>query len=163
MREPHAHYFPEHDAPEMEPFRLAFFHMMFAHAEFERRVSQLRAAIAGDEQLADQRLPDAKDRPNEIIKLIGNHHPGGLPQADDIVNCLSRSITLCHDRNLLAHGHWWELTQAGITVRSDRDRADQERFKTFTADEIERIASTLDDLESELYKRQRAIEQARGD
>ena len=83
---------------------MAFFHTMIAHAAFERRLSELMSIIADDEQLADKRLPDAKDRPKEMRELIGKHHPNGLVQTDDIANYLGRSITFCHDRNLLAHG-----------------------------------------------------------
>ena len=39
------HYFPDADEPALRPFTQAFVGLMFAHAAFERRVSDLMGII----------------------------------------------------------------------------------------------------------------------
>jgi hypothetical protein len=41
------HYFPDADVPALQPFTQAFVRMMFAHAAFEHRVSDLMNVITG--------------------------------------------------------------------------------------------------------------------
>jgi hypothetical protein len=84
--------------------------------------------------------------------------PGGVPETADIVTCLKRSIPFCRDRNLLAHGSWWEFNVDTITVRSGTEWPEQDQHRPFTVSEIKGIATSLDDLEVELWKLQRAIQ-----
>jgi hypothetical protein len=105
----------------------------------------------------------ARARPGKVKQLVAEHqaeHRGGLPEVDNITDCLQRSIALCDQRNLLAHGTWWELDgEAGlITVRSGTARPGEEQHRQFTIEEIQRVADKLGDLEVELYKIQQAIQ-----
>jgi hypothetical protein len=139
--------------------------MMFAHAEFEHRVSDLISVIArchGYGEKPENRW-SARSRPVRVKQLFVTHqaeHPGGVPEIENIIDCLQRSITLCDHRNLLAHGTWWELDieAVSITVRSGTARPREEQHRRFTVDEIQRVADALSDLEVELYKIQRAIQ-----
>ena len=40
-----AHYFPESDHPDLQPFVQAFVSMMFSHAAFERRIADMLETI----------------------------------------------------------------------------------------------------------------------
>jgi hypothetical protein len=150
------HYFPDPDTPELQPFTHAFVHLMFSHAEFERCVTDLAVAINDKEFFQSS----ADKRPNNMEKWIEKHCPDGLPEKNEIVSVLKRSIKPCHLRHLLAHGHWWEFdTKEGlITVRSDRPRPNEEQDQCLSVIDIEKTASTFDDLEAELWKLKRAIE-----
>jgi hypothetical protein len=156
------HYFPDADDPALQPFTQAFVGMMFAHAAFERRVSELMGIITRVDGFGER--PEnqwkADQRPKRMKRLIKEHRPDGLPEADAIVACLKRSIPLCRDRNLLAHGSWWEFdTDANtITVRSGVDRENEDQHRPFTVADIQRAAMSLDELEVELLKLQRAVE-----
>jgi hypothetical protein len=160
------HFFPEPDHPDLVPFTRAFVRMMFAHARFEQRVSELLNVITGDPDFGENPTTirwSAKDRPKEVRKLCNQHqseHPDGLPETDAIVLQLREAFPLCKDRNLLAHGIWWRLDpEAGIVnVRAAKLRPKEDPHRDFTVDEIQRIATTFDDLEAELYKLQAAIE-----
>src|SRR6476660_3125749 len=118
------HFFPDPDDPEIAPFTRAFVRMMFAHAEFERRVSALVTVITrpvpGEKPKSHF---TAKTRAKDVEELCSNSaskHPAGLPEGEAIVRLLDDAYWLCNDRNWLAHGHWWRLdTIAGvITVRA---------------------------------------------
>ena len=154
------HFFPDPSEPTLQPFALAFVRLMFAHAGFERRVSELMGVIADDGRFGEKNRWLARQRPKLMKKLIDKHHPEGLPEMNGIVDCLKRSITPCDDRNLLAHGTWWKFdTRAGsITIRSATNRPDEEQHRDRTITDIELIAATFDELEVELYKMQRTIE-----
>jgi hypothetical protein len=157
------HYFPDADEPALQPFTQAFVGMMFAHAAFERRVSDLMGVVTGVVgfgELEENQWRSAKDRPKRMKKLIRKYHPEGLPETADIVACLKRSIPFCHDRNLLAHGSWWEFNAdtASITVRSGVKRSKQDQHRTFTVTEIQHAATSLDDVEVELWKIQTTME-----
>jgi hypothetical protein len=156
------HYFPDPDDQALQPFTRAFVRMMFAHAAFERRASEIARIITGDPQFENRWSAD--DRPEKMEKIIKEKYRDGLPEMDGILSCLKRSIALCHQRNLLAHGYWWEfdVKEGSITVRADRNRPAIEQHQTFTVSEIERTANTLDDLEVELWKLQRSIEARSG-
>jgi hypothetical protein len=93
-------------------------------------------------------------------RLIRDHHPDGLPETDAIVACLKRSIPFSRTRNLLAHGKWWEfdLDANAITVRSGVARNGQEQHRPLTVTDIRHVVTSLDALEVELWKLQRAIE-----
>ena len=100
------HYFPEADEPALQPFTQSFVQLMFAHAAFERRVSDLMGIITGVVGFGER--PEnqwkADQRPKRMRKLITEHRPDGLAETDAIAACLKRSISFCRDRNLLAHG-----------------------------------------------------------
>jgi hypothetical protein len=153
-------YFPEADVPGLQPFTQAFVRMMFAHAAFERRVSDLMNVITGVDGFGEQ--PDARwsagQRPKRMKKLINEYRPEGVPETADIVACLKRSISFFRDRNLLAHGMWWEFNEEAnsITVRSGVDWPNEDQHRTFTVAEIQNTANSLDDLEVELWHLQRS-------
>jgi hypothetical protein len=157
------HYFPEADEPALQPFTQAFVGMMFAHAAFERRVSDLMGIITGVAGFGERPKNQwrADQRPKRMKKLIKVHRPDGLPETDAIVACLKRSISFCRDRNLLAHGSWWEfdIDENAITVRSGIARPNQDQHRVLTLADIQRAAISLDELEVELYKLQSAIEE----
>ena len=156
------HYFPDGDEPGLQAFTQAFVRMMFAHSAFEHRVSDLMGVITGVVAFGErpERRWSADKRPKLMKKLIDEYHPKGLPETTDIVACLKRSISLCRDRNLLAHGSWWEFNVETdtITVRSGVEWPEQDQHRTFTVAEIQDAATSLDDLEVELWKLQRAID-----
>jgi hypothetical protein len=76
------------------------------------------------------------------------------------VRRLREAFPLCNERNLLTHGIWWGLDpEAGVVnVRAAKVRPKEDPHRDFTADTIQRIATTFDDLEADLYKLQAAIE-----
>jgi hypothetical protein len=159
------HYFPDADEPALQPFTQSFVHLMFAHAAFERRVSDLMGIITGvvgfGERPANQWKAD--QRPKRMKRLIREHRPDGLPETDAIVDYLKRSISYCRDRNLLAHGSWWEfdIDANRITVRSGIARCGQDQHRVLTLADIQQAAASLDELEVELWKLQSAIEARR--
>jgi hypothetical protein len=136
--------------------------MMFAHAAFERRVSDLMNVITGIVGFGEQPKArwSANERPKLMKKLIKNHRPDGLPETADILACLQRSISLFRERNLLADGMWWEFNEdaGSITVQSGVEWPNEDQHRTFTVAEIEDTANSLDELEVELWHLQRAIE-----
>ena len=156
------HYFPEVDDPDLQPFTQAFVGMMFAHAAFERGVSELMDVITGEDGFGERPKNQwtADQRPRRMKKLIRDYRPNGLPETDAIVACLKRSISFCRDRNLLAHGTWWEFdTDANtITVRSGVDRKNEDQHRAFAVADIQAVAMSLDDLEAELWTLRRAVE-----
>jgi len=136
------HYFPDADEPALQPFTRAFVRMMFAHAAFEHRVSDLMNVITGVVGFGER--PDARwpvdKRPKLMKKLINEYrHPDGLPETADIVDCLKRSISFFRERNLLAHGSWWEFDVDAdtITVRSGVEWPEEGQHRTFTVAEIQ--------------------------
>jgi hypothetical protein len=153
------HYFPEANEPALQPFTLAFVSMMFAHAAFERRVSDLMGIITGvvDYGERPENQWKADDRPKRIKRLIREHRPDELPETQAIVVCLKRSISYCRDRNLLAHGSWWEfdIDANTITVRSGIARTGQDQHRALTLADIQHAAASLDELEVELWKLQK--------
>src|SRR5262249_31647949 len=93
----HLHIFPSSDEPALLPFTRAFVRMMFAHAEFERRISDLMGAIAVDWRFGErpENVWSAAKRPQRMKKLITEHedkHVGGIPQVEDIVACMKQAI-----------------------------------------------------------------------
>jgi hypothetical protein len=156
---PHVHFFPDPDEPALIPFTRAFVRMMFAHAEFERRVSDLMSVIAVDWNFGEQpeNLWSATSRPKRIRKLIKEHqnkHVGGIPEMDGIVACLSRAVEPCKTRNMLAHGSWWAFDlEAGVfSVRAGINWPGEQSHREFSEADIQRTADCFDDLEVELYR-----------
>jgi len=78
-----------------------------------------------------------------------NQRPDDLPETNDIVACLKHSILPCRNRNLLAHGNWWEfdIDTSAITVRSGIARAGQDQHRLLTLADIQKATDTLDDVE----------------
>jgi hypothetical protein len=156
------HYFPDANEPDLQPFTQAFVGLMFAHAAFERRASDLMGIITGVDGFGERRKNQwkADDRPKRMKRLIKEYRPDGLPETDAIVACLKRSISSCHDRNLLAHGSWWEfdLNANTITVRSGIARCGKDQHRALTLADIQQAAASLDELEVELWTLQSAIE-----
>jgi hypothetical protein len=156
------HYFPDPDVPALQPFTQAFVRMMFAHAEFERGISDLMDLITGIVGFGERpsSLWQADKRPKLMKKLINEHRPDGLPEKAHIVACLKRSISFFRVRNLLAHGIWWEFDEDtnSITVRSGVKRRNEDQHRTFTVAEIQDTANSLNELEAELWNLKRAIE-----
>ena len=156
------HYFPDADEPALQPFTQSFIQLMFAHAAFEHRVSDLMGIITGVVGFGER--PEnqwkADERPKRMKRLIKEHRLDGLPETEAIVACLKRSVSVCRTRNLLAHGSWWEfdIDANTITVRSGIARANQDRHRTLAVADIGHAATSLDELEVELWKLQRAIE-----
>jgi hypothetical protein len=162
------HYFPDPDTPDLQPFTQAFVHLMFAHAEFERRVSDLMGVITCQpdygERPENRRFWSAKQRPMLIKKLINEHQRkrvGGLPERAEIVTCLRRAIAPSDDRNMLAHGHWWAFNAGAgsITVRATTDWPNSEKHRDFTVLGIREAIEKFEQLETELFFLQRRIEQ----
>ena len=56
-----------------------------------------------------------------------------------------------------------EFSAEAITVRSGIDWPSEEQHRTFTASEIQQIAASLDDLEVELWRLQKAIRERKPD
>jgi hypothetical protein len=160
----HVHVFPDPDNPALIPFTRAFVRMMFAHAEFDRRFSDLLGAITVDWDFGarPENIWSATSRPKRIRKLIKEHeskHVGGIVERDDIADCLTRAIEPCKSRNTLAHGHWWafDLKANVISVRASANWPGEWPHRNFSEADIQEIADKLDDLEVELYKLQTSI------
>jgi hypothetical protein len=94
-----------------------------------------------------------------MTKLI-EQHLGQLPETEEIADCLTRSIKLSWERNLLAHGEWWALDPEKqiITVRSGTDWPDQEQHQERTVTDIDQTTAALEVIEAELYTLQSRIE-----
>jgi hypothetical protein len=85
-----------------------------------------------------------------ISRLMASGVKGVFRSA--IVECFKKAIPLFRGRNLLAHGTWWEFSADAITVRSGIDWPSEEQHRTFTAPEIQQIATSLNDPEVELWR-----------
>jgi hypothetical protein len=156
------HYFPDADEPALQPFTQAFVGLMFAHAAFEHRVSDLMDVITGVAGFGERPKNQwsADQRPKRMKRLIREHRPDGLPETEAIVACLKRSIPFSRTRNLLALGKWWEfdLEASAITVRSGVAWPNQEQHRPLTVADIRDVVTSLDTLEVELWRIQSAIE-----
>jgi len=165
------YYFPDPDHPDLQPFIQAFARMMFAHAEFEHRFANLVSVIARkkDDPLFGERPKNqwaVEKRAKELKNFAAeraDRHAGGLPEIDEILVYVRQANQLSRDRNLLAHGIWWQFDAArfSVTVRSGKVRLDQNPHQMFTVERIEKLAKGFGELEADLYRLQRAIE-ARG-
>jgi hypothetical protein len=149
-------YFP--DADEVGPFGPAFLRLMFAYAEVERRVADLQNEITG-ERFGEQNCWGARERPKRMRRLINDNRErlnSILPPKDveKLVALLKQAIRPCELRNLLAHGHWWELDPNTETILVRRARGDGKRHVAVTVADINHAASELIEIEVELYKLQ---------
>lgn len=158
-------FFPDADDERLQPFARAFVRLMFAHSEFEHRVSHLLGIITGEPDFGERpgNGMSAKDRPKIVRKLCDKHaaaHPGGLPERNDIAERLRRAIPLCKERNRLAHGVWWQFNigVGVVTVRAATIRRGEEQHRDFTVAEIAQLADAFHDLEVDLWKLQTSIE-----
>jgi hypothetical protein len=161
----HDHFLPEPDSPELGPFTRAFMRMMCAHVEFERRVAELANVVTLTPGFGETKALGwfAKERPKKFTALCTqNHkkHPSGLPEADAIARLLDEAFHLCNERNWLALGVWWRIdTVAGIIdVHAARIREEEPLGREFTVDQIQQIAESFKDVEAELWRLQRAIQ-----
>lgn len=156
------HYLPNADEPALQPFTRAFVDMMFAHAAFEHRVSDLMEVVTGVKGFGERPENQWKmdDRPKRMKRLIKEYRRDVLPETEAIVACLKRSISFYHTRNLLAHGVWWRFNMGAnaITVRSGVARSNHDQHRTLKVADINLVATSLDALEVELWKLQTAIE-----
>jgi hypothetical protein len=159
------HIFPEPDEPDLQPFMRAFVRLMFAHGEFERRVSDLVGVIAHDPRFGEK--PEnrwtTRNRPKYMAKLLEAHeseHLGGIPERDEIAAQLSRAIDPSDVRNMLAHGHWWafDVDAATVTVRATTEWPNEDLHKDFSEAANEEAATLFQNLEAELFQLQRQIE-----
>jgi hypothetical protein len=161
------HYFPKSD--EIGVFGPAFLHLMFAYAALERRVADLQDVITGNPDFSQRTRWKTHERGKEMRKLINEYQERlsvVLPEeVEPITSTLDRANSACELRNLLAHGHWWELGQETITVRRHKvvfgkqQRPRKEWHKTITMEEINRAADELENLEFELSCLQKPIEE----
>jgi hypothetical protein len=164
MFEDHEHLFPR--AENVPHFAIPFLKLMFAHANFEEVFRDMQKVVANDETFSEngKNRWTAKDRPEKMRQLMTEH---GC-KSDEIATAhrvLTDAFPLCNDRNLLAHGDWWhfDTKTSEITVQGDRPRAGEEQHREFSAETLTQIAERLDDLEVELWRVKRAIEQRASD
>jgi hypothetical protein len=156
----YALHLPDPDHPEVIPFGRAFVRMMFAHAEFEARARGLHSVVTGDPKFGERgQLWPSDKRPKLMAALIAKHL-GEILETTQIEDYLRRAIPLCHVRNHLVHGEWWQFDSATntVTVRGGRDYPSEDQHKNFSVEDIERTAEGLSDIEAELFKLQRAVE-----
>jgi hypothetical protein len=143
--------------------------MMFAHTAFERRgVAGLQDAITRQPGFGEQRANQwaTRQRPKLMVELIETERGKGFPQTDEIAKLLTDAIDSCEQRNLLAHGEWWGFDRptAAIIVRSGTRWEHPEippEHRRYTASNIEAVAAKLKDIEVELSKLIRAINEDR--
>jgi hypothetical protein len=150
-------YFPV--VEEVGPFGPAFLRLMFAYAEFERRVGELQKAITGKPSFSEKNHWGAQERSKRMSKLIrANAKRISVPpdHVTQIVKVLKQAISPSDLRNLLVHGDWWIFHADGqiITVRRDKLRRGQKRFEDIKIEEVSSAANELLELEIELYKLQ---------
>jgi hypothetical protein len=163
--DPMIHYLPDPDDPALEPFGKAFVRLMFAHAALEARIRELQGVVSGEPGYGEVRRNQwrSEDRARCMTKLVTVRF-GSIPEAEAIADCLTKSIPLSWERNLLAHGEWWAFdpAQQMISVRSGTERPDEDQHQQRAVADIDRTASALMDVETELYKLQSRIESRLG-
>jgi hypothetical protein len=153
-------FFP--DADQVMPHAMAFARLVIAHARFEAEIRTLQGKIARDDSFGEQSSNQwhARERPSRIVKLINNKF-GDIEEAQLIADILTKAIKPTDDRNLLAHGDWWRFNPENsvLTVRRGKSQKDEPMDVYWTADEINQVAGTFDDLEADLFKLRRKFEQ----
>ena len=85
------HYLPDANEPALQPFTKTFVGMMFAHAAFEHRVSDLMEVITGVKGFGERSENQWKvdDRPKRMKRLIKEYRRGSLPETDAIADASS--------------------------------------------------------------------------
>jgi hypothetical protein len=158
-------YFP--DPTAIEPLGTEFVRMMFAHTGLEREVSNLQAAIKGDQEFAGYRWR-VHEWPEKMAKLIGTqklieNDLVTIAEAEEIAKWLTTAKPYCDRRNSLAHGSWWlyKHETSAVEVRS-LDYQGRLVIEDYTQRDFCEIAVMLKVHCSELYKLRREIENRRG-
>lgn len=156
---------PFPDVEEIVPHAIAFARMMFAHSGFEREVAALQDAITKAPGFGEQQCNKwgTRQRPARMVKLIEERR-GQLPQTAKIEKLLTEAISPCDQRNLLAHGAWWGFNRpaATIIVRSAtrwKHPEEPPEHREYTVVTIVAITEKFKDIEAELFKLRREIEQ----
>jgi hypothetical protein len=100
------------DPNEITAHAIEFARIMFVHTSFEREVSALQDAITKQDGFGKQRGNQwsARERPWRMVKLIEKYRGNAFPEIAQIDKLLTEAIHPCDQRNFLAHGHWWCLT-----------------------------------------------------
>jgi hypothetical protein len=95
--------------------------MLFAHAAFDHRVSDLMDAITGDEGFGERLRPpwSADKRPRLMKRLVKEHRPDGLTETDAIVTCLKRSIPFAAPATCWRMGRGGNSTSTQTQSQSD--------------------------------------------
>jgi hypothetical protein len=153
--DPDHHYFPEIDDPSIVAFLIPFGRLMFGYANLDREIVNIVHAATGKDCFVRR---DASKLSNQVEKFIVKH-VGRIEEIEEIKEQLDRSISLYHLRNDLAHGHWWRFDSSNESIEIRRDRSrDDEQFVTVTRAQIEEAADQFEDIEVDLFKIRRAIE-----
>jgi hypothetical protein len=151
---------------ELGEFGHAFLRLMFAYAEVEREVADLRDAITGKDSFGEQNQWTVRSRPKKLRKLIRENKErlGTVPEekVEGLSATLKRAFAPSDVRNLLVHGHWWKLDkdEGWIVVRRETVKLGQERFERITAQEIDNAATELREVYAALFNSRSAIEEA---
>jgi len=151
------------DAGDIAPHAIAFARMMFAHSEYEREVGSLQDAITNEQGFGELRENQwsAEHRAEKMVKLITKHIGDNIPQTAQIENILKEAVSLCRQRNFLAHGAWWRFNNGVITVRGGTRWGAPDlppEHRDYTLSDIEALAEKFKDIEAELYKVFRSLE-----
>ena len=123
----------------------------------------LQGAITCDPNFGEQRRNqwNARKRPDCMVELI-DKHLGAITEAKTIKQLLTDAVAACDDRNLLAHGEWWRFDPSTSTIEVRGGTQWEEGcvdYKSYTLAEIWAIATKFDDIEAELFKLRRSIEE----
>ena len=160
-------YFP--NVEQVPDFAMAFTRMMFAHADFEEQVREMRTAILKTRSRHGGRgkksgLGTARDRPGRMEKLISDR-PGLVEKQEAlrIRQTLVDAIDPCDQRNLLAHGRWWRFVVATSTIKIRGERKGEPAEAGFTVPDILAIAEKLKTFAINLERVRSDIERRRGD
>jgi len=159
--DPNVTYFPDPEDSELVPFAIAFARMMLAHAQFEARIRAVQGLVSGDPTFGEQRKNQwySDQRAERMAKLIETQL-GQIPETKDVVQCLTKSVALSRERNLLAHGEWWAFDpkEQIVFVRSGTDRPNEDQHQERSVADIQRTTDELKNVEAELYMLQSRIE-----
>jgi len=153
-------------AEDIRSFAIEFAQMMFAHARFESEVRALQAAVTCVRGFGENRRNQwgSIERPKLMTKLITKHR-GAIPEAKPIEEILEEAIEPCKSRNLLAHGEWWRFDKltSEVEVRGGTQwewiEGGWPEHSVWMIGDIAAITEKFKDLEAELFKLRRAIEQ----
>ena len=107
-----------------------------------RGFAHLQEAITGEADFAERNQWGAREWPKRVRKLIcesGDRLLVSEENLERIVDALRRAILACEVRNLIAHGHWWQLDQdvRTITVRRGKLRPCEQRHVSIPVADID--------------------------